>query len=98
VGDDDGVEGFRVFASQIHAPEELAAAQARVDENARASSGENRAIAPRPRRQHCETHHGLSITRMVPFEPSRNTQVAALAPAQAAKAGGFADRGPAPIE
>ncbi len=61
VGDDDGVEGRGIFAGQLHAPEDLAATQARVDEDARAAAAKNRAVAPRPRRQHCEAHHKLRI-------------------------------------
>jgi len=45
VGDDDGVEGFRVFAGQFHAAEELAAAQAGIDQDARAATGDNGRVA-----------------------------------------------------
>ena len=60
------VVGF--FPGQLHAPEELAATQAGIDEDARAAAGENRAVALRPRRQHREAHHGLSIQSRAPVE------------------------------
>ena len=45
MGDDDGVEGVGVFAGQLHAAEEFAAAQAAIDEDAGAAAGDNRAVA-----------------------------------------------------
>ena len=45
VGDDDGVQRLRLFAGQLHAPEELAAAQAGIDQDPRAPAGDNCAVA-----------------------------------------------------
>ena len=63
VGDDDGVQGFRVFAGQRHAAEELAAAQPCVDQDPGAAAGDNGAVALGTRCQHRETNHGLRIPR-----------------------------------
>ncbi len=68
VGNDDGVERRGLFPGQLHAPKELAATEAGIDEDAGAATGEYRTVAPRPRRQHRETHHGLSIQSTAPVE------------------------------
>jgi len=63
VGDDDGVEGFRVFSDQLHAAEELAAAEAGVDQDAGAAAGDNGRVAFGAGGENGEAHHPLSIAR-----------------------------------
>jgi hypothetical protein len=64
VGDDDGVEGAGVFFRERHATEEFAAAQAGVDEDARAPAGDNGAVALGARREDGEADHSLRIARI----------------------------------
>ena len=52
-----------VFAGKLHSAKELAATQARVDQDARAPAGDNGAVPLQIQRQHREAHHGLSIAR-----------------------------------
>ena len=67
VGDEDCVEGAGVFASKFHAAEELAAAQAGIDQNARGSlgavrtAGDDAAVSLGTGGEYGETHHSMSI-------------------------------------
>ena len=44
MGNDDGVQRLRLFAGQLHAPEELPAAQPAIHQDARPAPGDNRAL------------------------------------------------------
>ena len=65
VGDDDGVQGLWLFAGQLHAPEQLAATEAAIDQDAGMAAGDNCAVAFGARSQHREAHHVLSIQRIL---------------------------------
>jgi len=63
VGDDDGVERGWIFIGKTHTPEELAAAQAGVDQDPGLATGDDGAIAFGSRRQNCESDHEVRIPR-----------------------------------
>jgi hypothetical protein len=56
VRNQDGVQQRRVFARQIHAPQDLTAAQTGIDEDARARRSDDGAVALGPRCQHAHSH------------------------------------------
>src|SRR5450631_701148 len=74
VGDDNGVKGLRLFTGQLHAAEELATAEAAIDQDAGAATGDNCTVAFGARGQHREAHHVLSIPRMVVHSPFSSQQ------------------------
>ena len=63
VGNEDGVEGGRIFARELHASEELATAEACVNQNARFPARDHDAVAFGAGREHGETHHVERIPR-----------------------------------
>ena len=61
VGDEDGVEGCRVFSGQGHAAQQLAAGEAGVDQNAGAGGRDDGAVAFGAGGEHCHAHHWSTI-------------------------------------
>ncbi len=63
VGDEDGVKGAGVFSGGLHALEDFTAAQACIDEDARAAAGDNGCVAFGAGGEHGEADHLLRIAR-----------------------------------
>ncbi len=58
------VQRLRLLARQLHAPEQLAAAQPRIHQNPRTAARDDRRVPLGPRSQHREPDHPLSIARL----------------------------------
>ena len=63
MSDDDGVQRFWVFSGQLHAAEELTAAEAGVDQDAGAAPGNDGRVAFGAGGENGEADHNLSIAR-----------------------------------
>ncbi len=57
VGNENGVDGPRVFAAQAHPPQKLAAGEACVHQQAGTGTGDQGAVTFAPARQHRDRHH-----------------------------------------
>ena len=61
VGNENSVEPRWIFARNGHTPEEFAAGEARVNQNAGPRAGDDSAVAFGAGGEHCHAHHSLRI-------------------------------------